>query len=106
VACGTWPRKQVPITEIGTDLDVVTCLTCAAELGMDDRTSESQRLEALFIMSITLGLRPGELRKLAWDHVDLNQEVIPHVAVSEPDRGGQDAEVQALSSCPGMLRLH
>ena len=29
-----------------------------------------------FVLSITLGLRPGELRKLAWDHVDLENEVI------------------------------
>jgi integrase len=34
------------------------------------------RLEALFVISITLGLRPGELRKLTWDHVDLNRGVI------------------------------
>jgi integrase len=28
------------------------------------------------VLSITLGLRPGELRKLAWDHVDLDNGVI------------------------------
>ena len=28
------------------------------------------------MLAITLGLRPGELRKLAWDHVDLDQGVI------------------------------
>ncbi len=28
------------------------------------------------MLSITLGLRPGELRKLAWDHVDLDRGVI------------------------------
>ncbi len=31
---------------------------------------------ALFVLSITLGLRPGELRKLTWDHVDLPNAVI------------------------------
>jgi integrase len=36
----------------------------------------SQRLEALFVLSITLGLRPGELRALTWDHVDLDRGVI------------------------------
>jgi integrase len=28
------------------------------------------------VLSITLGLRPGELRKLSWDHVDLERRVI------------------------------
>jgi integrase len=28
------------------------------------------------VLSLTLGLRPGELRKLSWDHVDLDQGVI------------------------------
>jgi hypothetical protein len=65
VACGTRPRKQVPITAIGTDVAAVTCRTCCTELGTDDRLSEGRRLGALFVLSITLGLRPGELRKLA-----------------------------------------
>jgi integrase len=76
VACGTRPRKEVPVAEIGSDLSAVTCRTCFAELGTDDRTRDDRRLEALFVLSITLGLRPGELRKLAWDHVDLDQGVI------------------------------
>ena len=76
VACGTRPREQVKVTEIGTDLGAVTCRTCCTELGKDDRVSEGRRLEALFVLAITLGLRPGELRKLSWDHVDLDQGVI------------------------------
>jgi hypothetical protein len=93
VACGTRPRKQVPITETGTDLGVVTCRTCCAELGTNDRTSEGHRLEALFVLSITLGLRPGELRKLSWDHVDLDKRVI-HVWRSASRTG----EVKTLKS--------
>jgi integrase len=76
VACGTRARKQAPVTEVGTDLEAVTCRICCAELGADDRVSEGRRLEALFVLSIALGLRPGELRKLSWDHVDLDQGVI------------------------------
>jgi integrase len=34
------------------------------------------RLEALFVLAFTLGLRPGELRKLTWDHVDLGRGVV------------------------------
>ena len=49
---------------------------CRAELGLDADADTNRRLEALFVLSITLGLRPGELRKLSWDHVDLDNAVI------------------------------
>jgi integrase len=45
-------------------------------MGIDDTEDDNLRLEALFVLSITLGLRPGELRKLTWDHVDLNRGVV------------------------------
>jgi integrase len=32
----------------------------------------AERLEALFVVAITLGLRPGELRALTWNHVHLD----------------------------------
>jgi integrase len=76
LACGTWTRLGAPLTEIGTDLAATTCRFCRAELGLDADAAANRRLEALFVLSITLGLRPGELRKLAWDHVDLNNEII------------------------------
>ena len=76
LACGTWTRLGAPVTEIGTDLAKTTCRFCRAELGLDADADASRRLEALFVLSITLGLRPGELRKLAWDHVDLHNGVI------------------------------
>ena len=76
LACGTWTRLGTPATEIGTDLATTTCRFCRAELGLDADADESRRLEALFVLSITLGLRPGELRKLSWDHVDLDNAVI------------------------------
>jgi integrase len=72
LACGTWTRLGAPVTEISTDLATTTCRFCRAEIGAD----ADDRLEALFVLSITLGLRPGELRKLAWDHVDLDNRVI------------------------------
>jgi hypothetical protein len=76
MACRTRPRGQAPITELGSDLSLVSCRTCCAELGTDDHVSEGRRLEALFVLAITLGLRPGELHKLAWEHVDLDKRVI------------------------------
>ena len=76
LACGTWTRLGTPATEIGTDLATTTCRFCRAELGLDADADENRRLEALFVLSITLGLRPGELRKLSWDHVDLDNAVI------------------------------
>jgi integrase len=56
------------VTAIGTGLAATTCRFCRANLGLDADASENRRLEALFVLSITLGLRPGELRKLTWDH--------------------------------------
>jgi integrase len=76
LACGTWTRLSAPVTEIGTDLAETTCRFCRAELGLGKDADAYRRLEALFVLSITLGLRPGELRKLSWDHVDLDNEVI------------------------------
>jgi integrase len=76
LACGTWTRLSAPVTEIGTELAKVTCRFCREQLGLDEDTDTARRLEALFVVSITLGLRPGELRKLSWDHVDLDNAVI------------------------------
>ncbi len=76
LACGTLTRRGALVTEIGTDLATTTCRFCRANLGLDADANENRRLEALFVLSITLGLRPGELRKLAWDHVDLDNGVI------------------------------
>jgi len=76
LACGTWTRLGGPVIEMGTDLTMTTCRFCRGNLGLDADANENRRLEALFVLSITLGLRPGELRKLAWDHVDLDNAVI------------------------------
>ena len=76
VACGNKPRKNAKPAEISADLHDTTCRACRAQLGIDDSTDANPRLEALFVLSITLGLRPGELRALTWDHVDLDQGVI------------------------------
>ena len=59
LACGTWTRRGALVTEIGTDLATTTCRFCRANLGLDADANENRRLEALFVLSITLGLRPG-----------------------------------------------
>jgi integrase len=76
LACGTWTRGGGLVTEIGTDLATATCRFCRANLGLGADANENRRLEALFVLSVTLGLRPGELRKLAWDHIDLDNGVV------------------------------
>ncbi len=87
LACGTKPHKNATITEISRELKEATCRSCRTQLGLDDEgASKSQRLAALFVVSITLGLRPGELRKLTWDHVDLNRGVV-HVWKSASKSG-------------------
>jgi integrase len=52
------------------------CHSCRSQLGLDGGDEANRRLEALFVISITLGLRPGELRTLTWDHVDLGRGVV------------------------------
>jgi integrase len=74
LACGTKPHKDALLTETSTNLTDTTCRSCRNQLGLDQ--DADVRLEALFVLSITLGLRPGELRKLTWDHVDLDSKVI------------------------------
>jgi integrase len=76
LACGTKPPEDAPVTDQGTDLTATTCRSCRAQLGLDEGADANRRLEALFVLSITLGLRPGELRTLTWDHVDLDRGVV------------------------------
>jgi integrase len=76
LACGTKPHKNVAISEVSRELKEATCRSCRSQLGIDDADDAAGRLEALFVLSITLGLRPGELRKLTWDHVDLAGGVV------------------------------
>ncbi len=74
LACGTKPRRQAITTS--TDLADATCRSCRAQLGLDSDGSDLLRLAALFVLAITLGPRPGELRGLRWDHVDLDKGII------------------------------
>jgi integrase len=59
---------------MSTELKDATCRACHSQLGLLESEEANSMLQALFVISITLGLRPGELRMLTWDHVDLNQE--------------------------------
>jgi integrase len=76
LARGNKPHPEAIVTAVSTELKDTTCRTCRSQLGLDDSDEANRRLEALFVMSITLGLRPGELRKLTWNHVDLNRGVV------------------------------
>jgi integrase len=76
LACGTKPHPKATITEVSREIKETTCRSCRAQLGIDDPDDDNRRLEALFVLSITLGLRPGELRKLTWNHIDLNRGVV------------------------------
>jgi integrase len=76
LACGTKPHVNATITEVSRELKEATCRSCRSQLGVDDANDAVVRFEALFVLAITLGLRPGELRMLTWDHVDLNRGVV------------------------------
>jgi integrase len=86
LACGNKPHSDATVTDVSAELDDTTCRTCRSQLGLDDSDEANGRLEALFVISITLGLRPGELRKLTWDHVDLDGGVV-HVWRSASNSG-------------------
>jgi len=76
LACGTKPHRNATITKVGREIKETTCRTCRSQLGLDETDNANLRLEALFVLAITLGLRPGQLRKLTWDHVDLSGGVV------------------------------
>jgi Phage integrase family len=76
LACGNKPHANATVTDVSAELKDTTCRSCRSQLGLDDSDEANSRLQALFVISITLGLRPGELRMLTWDHVDLNRGVI------------------------------
>jgi Phage integrase family len=76
LACGNKPHADATVTDVSSELKDVTCRSCRSKLGLDDSAEANGRLQALFVISITLGLRPEELRNLTWDHVDLNRGVI------------------------------
>ncbi len=76
LACGNKPRQDAPVTQVSADLTTTTCRPCRAQLGLDQLAEANGRLAALFAVAITLGLRPGELRALRWDHVNLDQGVV------------------------------
>jgi integrase len=78
------PIVNAKATDVSADLRDATCRACRAQLGID--ADASPRLEALFVLAITLGLGPGELRALTWDH-DLDHGVI-HVWRSTRRDGG------------------
>ena len=96
LACGNKPHPDATATDVPAGLKDVTCRTCRSQLGLDDSDGANGRLEALFVISITLGLRPGELRKLTWDHVDLDRGVI-HVW-RLPSRGGDTKTARSKRS--------
>jgi integrase len=76
LACGNKPRRDAALTQVSDDLDAATCRACRAQLGFDQTGEVPGRLAALFAVAITLGLRPGELRALRWDHVDLDKGIV------------------------------
>jgi hypothetical protein len=45
------------------ELATTTCRFCHEQLALNDDTDAARTLEALFVLSITLGLRPGEPKR-------------------------------------------
>ncbi len=66
------PRPARTIVTVGADLAETTCRACRSAPGFDQPADDQARLAVLFVLAITLGIRPGELRALRWDHIDLD----------------------------------
>jgi hypothetical protein len=97
LACGNKPHADATVTDVSAELKDATCRSCRLQLGLDDCDEAHGRLQALFVVSITLGLRPGELRKLTWDRVDLNRGVV-HVWRSASKSSGATKTPQSKRS--------
>jgi len=76
LAYGTKPHQNAPITEVSREPKEATCRSCRAPLGIDETDNANLRLEALFVLAITLGLRSGELGQLTWEHLDVSGGVV------------------------------
>jgi integrase len=76
IACHNKARQDAQPQTVSDDLSAVTCRSCQSQLKLYETEDAAARLEALFVLAITLGLRPGELRKLTWDLVDLDAGII------------------------------
>ena len=96
LACGTWTRRKAAVTEVGTDLAATTCRFCRAELGLDDRHRRER--QARSAVRAVAHARPSSRRaaQALLGSRGPRQGSHPRVAVGEPDRGRQDAEVEAL----------
>jgi integrase len=61
-------------TPVGTDRPS-QALT-VAQVSTVLQTAKADRLEALWVLGLVLGLRPGELTGLRWDHIDFDTGII------------------------------
>ena len=105
LACGTWTRLKAPVTEVGTDLDATTCRFCRAQLGLDDETDATRQARSA-VRAVAHARPPsrGAAQALLGSRGP-RQGRRPRVAVGQPDRRRQDAEVQALPR-PAQARRH
>lgn len=69
-------ESLLQITEVSRELRRRPAASCRVQLGIGETDKANLRLEALFVQAITLGLRPGELRLLTWEHVDVSGGVV------------------------------
>ena len=98
--CGTKPPKDAPVTETSIVLQETTCRSCGRNSGSTAKRTRAAGSKRSSCSRFMLGLRPGKLRKLTWDHVDLDKGSRPRVALGEQDRRRQDAAVEAIARTP------
>jgi hypothetical protein len=49
------------VTQVSADLAEATCRNCRDRLNLDDTSADLGRLEALFVLALTVALRPGTI---------------------------------------------
>jgi integrase len=76
---------------------------CRDRLNLDGTNADLGRLEALFVLALTVALRPGELRALTWEHLDLDNSMV-HVWRSA--RNGGDTKRLGSRRFPGASEAH
>lgn len=99
VACGMKPRPGNTVAEVDQEVCTITCGSCRYQLRLDSPGAGDLRFMALFTVAVMLGLRPGELRALRWDHVDFDRSVL-HVWKSS--RLGGDTKTPQSKRSPRM----
>src|SRR5262249_34693878 len=101
-----WERKRVVTDEEFTKL-VKACDRCIAYRGVVSREGNAQMMRDILHVLRFTAMRPGELRKLRWDHIHWDEDLII-IPASEQKTGTtakhpEDRLIPMLEECKNIL---